>query len=99
MVRFRGGAALGAGLDVSKDGMRWRIPADGVRGFVPGTGREVDLEAGRLVTGWMGRASDVMVGLLLADADQLGRRNSEAADVALDGESVSALVDVGETKF
>lgn len=83
MLSFRGlmgGARAGGLLDVSKEGILCSSPGEIARGFGPGTGSDVDLEGGRFVTGcaegYTGRAREVMFGALLADAGQLGLRNS-----------------------
>jgi hypothetical protein len=71
------------------------------RGFGPGTGREVDLEGGRPVTGFIGvlgytgRAKPVMVGIRFAEAGTLGRRNS-IADEGLELESSGDVVVTGD---
>jgi hypothetical protein len=94
----------------SKLGMRCKRPGLIVRGFGPGTGREVDFDGGRPVTGftgvlgYTGRARPVIVGTRFTEAGMLGRRNSVAeaglrsepvGDMALTGDARSLCVDDG----
>jgi hypothetical protein len=100
---------FGCCLD-SKLGMRCRSPGLIVRGLGPGTGREVDFDGGRPVTGFMGvlgytgRAKPVIVGTRFTEAGMLGRRNSVAeaglrsepvGDMALMGDACSLCEDDG----
>lgn len=87
-------------FDCSNDGIFCNSAGDGVRGLGPGTGRDVDLEGGRPVTGftvgYTGRASEVMFGARFVDVGRLGRRNSLMRVVAATtvGEALAVFGDV-----